>query len=161
MNITYREFTPQDAEAIKDLLVKIAEYIATVNPGRLATPTPEYRDSYYLRLLKIYEQGRGTIFLAFDGDLAIGFVQGEVIIQDQEDLMEFKPLVEGYMRDIYVREEYRGQGIGDKLLKMLEDYLKNKGCTQYELYVYHTNPALNFYRKRGFTEQVFNLIKKL
>jgi ribosomal protein S18 acetylase RimI-like enzyme len=161
MEITYREFTQADAEQIKDLLVKIAESIATLNPGRLPTPMPAYRDSYYQNLLDIYEKGRGTIFVALDNDKIVGFVQGELKIQTEEELLEFKPIAEGYMRDIFVLQEYRGQGVAAGLLNKLEAYLRSKGCTQYELFVLSTNPALEFYKKHGFTDQVYNLIKSL
>jgi ribosomal protein S18 acetylase RimI-like enzyme len=161
MAITYREFLPADAEQIKDLLVELAEYLYPISQCRYSHPKPEYRDSYYGRLVDTYNKGLGTIFVAIDDGKIIGFTQGEVKVQSKEELLEFKPIVEGYMRDIYVRDEYRGQGIGEVLLGMLENFLKEKGCTQYELFVFATNPAYNFYKKNGFKDQVYNMIKAL
>lgn len=55
--------------------------------------------------------------------------------------------------------EFRGQGLGSKLLKAVLDHAKNFGLEKVELNVYTSNsPAVALYRKFGFEQE--GLIKK-
>lgn len=55
--------------------------------------------------------------------------------------------------------EFRGQGIGGKLLQAVLDHSKKFGLEKVELHVYSTNvPAIALYKKFGFEQE--GLIKK-
>lgn len=55
--------------------------------------------------------------------------------------------------------EYRGKGIGSKLLKAVMDHAKKFGLEKVELHVYTSNePAIALYKKFGFEQE--GLIKK-
>lgn len=55
--------------------------------------------------------------------------------------------------------EFRGEGIGGKLLKAVLDHAKNFGLEKVELHVYTSNePAIALYKKFGFEQE--GLIKK-
>lgn len=55
--------------------------------------------------------------------------------------------------NIGVLPEYRGSGIGESLLKKLEDEAKKSNCEQIMLEVReHNNPAISLYRKHGFNQ---------
>jgi ribosomal protein S18 acetylase RimI-like enzyme len=50
--------------------------------------------------------------------------------------------------------EYRGRGVGTKLLSSVLDHAKRSGLEKIELYVYTSNtPAIALYRKFGFLEE--------
>ena len=52
---------------------------------------------------------------------------------------------------MFVLEEYRGKGIGKKLMETMMDAFKEKGINNFELYALNNNEnALKFYEKLGF-----------
>lgn len=55
-----------------------------------------------------------------------------------------------YLEDLYVRREFRGQGIGKALLKRLAAIAVAEGCTRYVWQVLDWNtPSIDFYRAMG------------
>lgn len=59
---------------------------------------------------------------AFDQDILVGFIAGEV---KEKDLGNEKAA--GYINAIFVKKAYRRQGIGKYLLDYVESYIKEKG----------------------------------
>ena len=56
---------------------------------------------------------------------------------------------------LFVKEEFRGQGIGSQLLQQAESEAKKRNCRYVFVNTYHFQ-APNFYQKQGYKE-VFNL----
>lgn len=57
----------------------------------------------------------------------------------------------GEIHEIVVKEEYKGKGIGKKLMEVAEEYLKSKGHKIIELWVGEENHvARKFYEKLGY-----------
>ena len=55
-----------------------------------------------------------------------------------------------YLEDLFVKPEFRGKGIGKKLLKSLIKIAKENNCGRVEWAVLDWNePAINFYKKLG------------
>lgn len=55
-----------------------------------------------------------------------------------------------YLEDIFVREEYRGRGIGGALIRRLAQIALERGCARIEWAVLNWNtPAQSFYREYG------------
>ncbi len=55
-----------------------------------------------------------------------------------------------YMDDLYVREAFRGKGIGTMLLQKVIDYARNSGCHKLRWQVSHWNtPAICMYKGIG------------
>jgi ribosomal protein S18 acetylase RimI-like enzyme len=74
----------------------------------------------------------GYVILTFNYDLEFGGMQGIVT-------------------DLFVREKYRGRGLGKRALDCVEDYCRDHGISAIELQVEHANKsAPQFYRKLGF-----------
>lgn len=68
-----------------------------------------------------FYQEEGT-FVALDGDLLVGFASGLVRKMD-----EGNEKASGYLHTIFVKKEYRRQGIGGRLLAEVERFVKNNG----------------------------------
>lgn len=62
------------------------------------------------------------VFGCFDGDALVGYAMGFVRAQTASN-----PNAPGYLGAFVVKEAYRGQGIGDQLVKMVEEFVKQKG----------------------------------
>jgi GNAT superfamily N-acetyltransferase len=55
-----------------------------------------------------------------------------------------------YLEDLFVRPEYRGQGLGLALMKRLAQIAVERGCGRFEWSVLDWNePAIAFYKKLG------------
>jgi ribosomal protein S18 acetylase RimI-like enzyme len=59
---------------------------------------------------------------------------------------------EGLITDLFLREKFRGRGIGRRLIEFVEAYCRGRGITTVELQVESENRAAQaFYRRLGFT----------
>ncbi len=55
-----------------------------------------------------------------------------------------------YLEDLFVRPEFRGHGVGRRLLAQLAQLAVARGCGRLEWWVLDWNePAINFYKKLG------------
>jgi len=73
----------------------------------------------------------------------------------------------GEIHEIVVLKEYKGRGIGKKLMEVAENYLKSKGYSIIELWVGEKNHvAKKFYEKLGYVAEEqygiwIRMVKKL
>jgi GNAT superfamily N-acetyltransferase len=57
-----------------------------------------------------------------------------------------------YLDDLYVKEKYRGHGVGRALLNRVLDFARQNGCKRVRWQVLEWNtPAIEFYKKLGVT----------
>lgn len=54
-----------------------------------------------------------------------------------------------YIEDLYIKEEYRGKGIGRKIFEYLSNLAKERNCGRIDWWVLEWNPARKFYEKMG------------
>jgi GNAT superfamily N-acetyltransferase len=55
-----------------------------------------------------------------------------------------------HLNKIYVLPSHQGQGLGQQLVKAVEDNVRSAGGTALELNVNRYNPAISFYERQGF-----------
>ena len=102
-----------------------------------------------------------AFFLAFDDKKAIGFSH-VYIRHEYVNGTESSPV--GYLEGIYVTPDYRRQGIAQSLLKMCEEWSKERGCPEFASDCLLENKySLAFHLKMGFkeTERIILFAKKL
>ncbi len=59
----------------------------------------------------------------------------------------------GYIEGIFIKDEFRNQGIAKKLIRLSEKWSKEKGCTEMGSDVLIDNPSsMKFHEKVGFKE---------
>lgn len=57
-----------------------------------------------------------------------------------------------YLEDLYVKEAWRGNGLGTRLMNKMVEIAKTENCKRFRLQVLHWNePAIKLYEKSGFT----------
>jgi GNAT superfamily N-acetyltransferase len=59
------------------------------------------------------------------------------------------------LHDLSVIAEYRGRGIGRKLLAAVEDKARELGCAKVTLEVLEANPARNLYDTAGYKSPIY------
>lgn len=84
------------------------------------------------------------IFLAFDGDEAIGLANCFIGFST----FYAKQLIN--IHDLAVMPEYRGKGIGQSLLNAVAEYAKENDFCKVTLEVLEHNPAKKLYERSGF-----------
>jgi len=98
---------------------------------------------YFRWLLKRDKNG---VFLAEEGEKTIAFIACDA---NWKSLIENESV--GEIHEIIVREECKRRGMGKKLMKIAEEYLRRKGHKKIELWVGKENKeARKFYEKLGY-----------
>jgi len=91
------------------------------------------------------DESLGHVWMIHQGRDAAGYV----ILTFNYDL-EFEGM-QGIVTDLFLREKYRGRGLGKQALDCVEEYCRSRAIAAIELQVERENKAAHaFYRKRGF-----------
>ena len=139
----------------EDYLDEIFEYdLAVSREFSRADLGDEYTSAYYRVINRLLAHGEHKFFVAVD---PYGRYLGHVWICIMEDTVDFVPTA--YIFDIETK--VHGLGIGSALLKKAEEWAREKGASKVSLRVEINNPALNWYRRRGYLERAFILEKEL
>lgn len=63
---------------------------------------------------------------------------------------------------VYIKPEYRGDGLGKKFMNWINDYVKGKGCNSMELNTYVQNyPSHKFYYNQGYEILGYHFFKNI
>lgn len=106
MDITYRRFTPEYLDAVLNMQ---HEWV--------------YENITYGVVSDTKEDVHGNIndyfYIAVDGEKVIGYITAEVLSDNEYNIF---PAGADYLRinDLYIKKEYRGNKIGEKLLSLAE-----------------------------------------
>ncbi len=154
-NLVIREYRPSDAGSIKDCLFVLQEYVHALEPGVVATGKQVY-DSYFEYLIDEVKNKDGKIYLAEADNKVMAFI-GFFFIQEP-----YESVPSLYVSDLVVLVEYRGLGVGTKLLEYADNYAKEKNCKFVKITPLAKNSgAVDLYRKTGFIDYAITLVKKV
>jgi len=159
--ITIREYQDADTETIVDWFNQLHDYLVELDPIKRLRRAPEYGVVFFDSSLKQVVERNGKIFIASDSGVDIGFVSGFVEQQTEKNLLELVPTKLGVVTNLFVVESHRKQGVGEALLEYMENYLQDQGCDSLWVNVVAFNPAIDFYKSKGYGEREVGLIKKL
>ena len=91
-----------------------------------------------------------VVFLAWADGEAVGFGQGQ-LRRDYVEGTGSSPV--GYLEGIFVKEEYRGQGIARQLVQACEAWARERGCSEFASDCPITNEiSYAFHMHMGFAE---------
>lgn len=99
----------------------------------------------------------GTIALAIQDDIVIGFARFDVYIENWCCVKNAEII------DIYIKPEYRNQGIGTKLIEEIEKYVKfNYKASKIRIaFIDGNKKAGKLYKKLGYKTNYTELIKEV
>ncbi|MBR5869673.1 MAG: GNAT family N-acetyltransferase [Clostridia bacterium] len=133
--ITYRYAEPADIPVILSLVRALASY---EHMEDAVVATPELYNEW------LFEKKIARVLLAVDGERAVGFA---LFFYNFSTWLGRAGI---YLEDLFVLEEYRGRGIGKKLLKSLAAIAVSEGCGRLEWACLDWNtPSIEFYRAQG------------
>jgi ribosomal protein S18 acetylase RimI-like enzyme len=129
---------PNDFELIKVLsLSPRAVFDGTL--GKVE-PTKEKIDQLVKQLLE-----RGSYYLIATEN---GNLMGWILIGESKD--QFTDKVNGFIYELFVLKEFRGNGISKLLMRAGIDHLKKDGYSEIRLSAFAGNQAIKLYEKLGF-----------
>jgi len=137
MNVTIKPAVREDTKTILDLIKGIAEYEKLSNQVVADEALLEQQ---------LFDEKNAYVLLAYVDDMAIGFALYFY------NFSTFKGKKGLYLEDLFIRQEYRKMGIGEKLFDELKQIAKTNNCGRMEWVCLDWNePAKTFYRKKKAT----------
>ncbi len=109
----------------------------------------------------LINSAQNAVFLAYHEDRAIAFVQCS-LRYDYVEGSESSPV--GYLEGIFVRDEFRGQGVASALLEHSMNWSREQGCIEFASDCELSNQqSLQFHLHSGFAEanRIICFIRKL
>jgi aminoglycoside 6'-N-acetyltransferase I len=99
---------------------------------------------------KVITSPEGVVFLAFINRMPAGFAECR-LRRDYVEGTRTSPV--GYLEGIFVRPEYRRQGVALSLIQHCEQWALKHECSEFASDCEQKNPAsIAFHSKAGFTE---------
>ena len=156
------EYEDKYLEDVKDLLDELEEYIISIDEDHLDQLHPEYRDKMAVLDLEEVNKYNGKCFIAVEEDKAVAVIMGIVGPYGEYDYLDYKCPKRGEITELIVSKRLRSTGVGQQLMKKMEDYFKSIGCEYVLVDVFGYNDlALKFYFKQGFHPRMLTTIKKI
>ena len=141
MNITYKQFENCYVKAIANLQKQWESEAITY--GFIADSDDD-----------ILAYNRDYFYIALDGENVIGYVAGEVKVNDKDNYMNVFTMDAKYLQvyDLYIAPAYRSKSIGAELLTIVEEKAKKNGVEHIFLSsaTIDAEAVRRFYEKNGF-----------
>lgn len=101
-----------------------------------------------------------------DVEVLVAMKEGELVASSYIKIKEAQPYLDhthyGYIGFMYVKPNYRGQGISTKMIDKLTSWAKNKNLSEIRLDVYDQNyAAIKAYEKSGLEKHMVEMRKKI
>ena len=165
MEITYRDFVEGDRYEVGKLAEQMIEYWEVIDDFKLLSKGEGYVEKWWQITDKRLKDHEYKFVVAETNQKVVGFCLGVVEKEEEVSTMDFldiKKIKVGDIVDICTDKEYRGLGVGSKLMDMVEAYLKKQGCDYLWLQVMETNEkARQIYLKRGYKNRLVSMMKKI
>jgi len=166
MGVVIRPPRPEDAAGLAKAARDLAEQYGNLEPERFREPEPKALFEWLTRVLgEPIPDGELWLVAVLDGE-AVGDAQAQ--LHEPTANAAVQPGLDTGRRRVYlgylaVQAEYRGRGIGGRLLSAVEDWARTKEAA---LLVTDTNlrsnvGAVEFYEAHGFEQQAVILRKAL
>jgi ribosomal protein S18 acetylase RimI-like enzyme len=157
-SVLVRLYDPaRDTQALRDCIIEQQDFHRGIEP---TWPEGKAIFNEYLDYLKSQcEEHDGAVIVAEAGEKMVGFV---CVVASAPGASPDDPAVHAWVHDLFVRPEYRHQGIATRLMVEAESFARQRRAGVVRLGVLDGNDgARAFYRGRGFREYVRVLTKPL
>jgi ribosomal protein S18 acetylase RimI-like enzyme len=147
----------RDAESLRECVIEQQDFHRRLEPS---WPTGDAIVEDYLAYLDAEcAAHNGCIIMAECRQQAAGFV---CVVATTRNESPDDPAPFAQIHDVYVKREYRGQGVADMLIAEAERFARSHGARLMRLGVLNGNRrARNFYSRHGFREYAHVLTKSL
>ena len=156
------EYEEKYLEDIKKLLTELEEYIVSIDQDNLDQIHSDYYNKKAIIDLEEVNNNDGKCLLAIEENKVIGLIMGIIRKYDEFDYLDYKCPKEGEITELIVTKNTRSKGVGQLLIKNIEEYFKSVNCEYIivDVFGYNDN-ALKFYSKQEFHPRMVTCIKKI
>ena len=156
------EYEEKYLEDIKKLLTELEEYIVSMDQDNLDQIHSDYYNKKAIIDLEEVNNNDGKCLLAIEENKVIGLIMGIIRKYDEFDYLDYKCPKEGEITELIVTKNTRSKGVGQLLIKNIEEYFKSVNCEYIivDVFGYNDN-ALKFYSKQEFHPRMVTCIKKI
>jgi len=153
MNLKIRKATLNDLS----VLLEFEQQLITVE--RPMDPSLEQiNDITYYDISELITSNKSTLFVATINDEIIGCGYGLL----RQNKSKFTQKQHGYIGFVFVKEEFRGNGISKLILNAIFDWFKTMNIIEVRLTVYEDNyNAIRAYEKLGFKKSIIEMVYNL
>lgn len=155
------EYGEARVEQVKDLLVELQTYLASLDDRCVLVLKETYREDYFAYLMDEIGKHEGKLFLAQGAEGVLGLAVCKIFQGGgEQDITTSCPKI-GFISDLIVTEKERGRGIGTSLLIAAEKYFSECGCEYTQLEAFAPNTAARrLYEDFGFKTNCYYLSKR-
>lgn len=121
---------------------------------KLSSDSEDKQAFFFLKSINSNEK---FLLGCFDDKKLVGYSFGW--IEERPPVLEVSKI--GCLSDIIVLPEYRGRGIGRKMIKLFFEWCKKQGVKNVQLQVLEKKEAINFYTRLGFTDFMKKMLIEL
>lgn len=148
MTIEIREALATEIETLLDFEKGI------VTAERPFDDTLKEGEIHYYDLLELIKSEKAAVLVAIANNEVVGSGYARILkAKPYQKYCEY-----AYLGFMYVKPEFRGQGINQKILQRLIEWAKNQNMTEVRLEVYDENTiAKNAYLKAGFRPNLLEM----
>ena len=162
MEVTFREYSDKDKQQLLELSKKLGAFGKSIDPMKRIQNAPGFAEMDVDETLENVKKYQGKILLAEDNGKTLGFIIGVIWEQSEKNKLEIGPHILGEVVDLFLEDVYRGQGIGSKMLTLMEEYFKSKGCDSMWVGTFAPNKdARKVYEKFGFVDRSIGMLKTI
>lgn len=162
MSITVREYESMDFEAILPLADRFEDYLISIDDMKRLRREEGFAEKYLTYTIQEMQQKNGKFYVACDGEKLIGGIVGVHEENSPQLTVEQGERKCGRVSELFVEEEYRGQGIGKMLMEKMENYFRETGCDDIMIEsIFPNKNAQGFYKSLGYKERSVELLKEL
>ena len=151
LSLSFRKAQPDDLDIVITLLEELI--IELGPPDNAAQVLPQLPKDIHLALAA----DNVCIFLAQSENKIIGLSRGDILMTDPIFRLRADNRC-GYVDQMYVRPDYRNQGIGRQLLILVENWFREIGIGHALLHA--AQDAIRFYSSEGYipNREMFKLL---
>ncbi len=147
-----------DYQQVRDCVITLQDFERKIDPRM---PTGQsIADEYMVDMFKQCDKYTGQIFVVEDEGKIYGYIT--LHTRHVSDDIDDGPREYGFISDVFVSEQVRGQGVGKALLDHAENFARSKQVKELMLGVLAANKAAkSLYLENGYEEFAITLEKKL
>lgn len=163
MDFAIREYREDDREQLVQNIGLLQDHIASLDSLHRIRRLKDFdADTYVARLFEQMKKYDGAVFIAEDEGKTIGCIIGVVHQYDPKEDIERYSSINGKILELIVLPAYRGQHVGNELMRRMEQYLASKNCDVITVECFAPNKeAYSFYEKLNYMDRNHTLIKPI
>lgn len=155
MDYKISKLEKSDIHNLKDLIKPLKQHEGQYEPSF------KVDDGAVDRMYDVELTGRNKyIYIVKDNNEVLGFISFEESTLIDPAVADNIPAV--YISALFIKPEYRGKGLAQRLIGIAENFAKEKGIKFIKLLTFSKNQlARDFYFKSGFEDYESTMIKEL